>query len=106
MYKRQIQGLSRQAVAQYLLGSPDRAAPLALRALSLLSRQRYIEGSEEEVLQACGRVLCATGDNERGQHALDAARVAISRKLEALADPAWRSAYAAIVEQRQLLRDN
>lgn len=102
----EIQGLTRQAVAQYMLGSPDRAGPLAARALSLLEQQRYLEGSEEEVLQACGRVLCATGDAERGQHALSAARAAITRKLEALHDPAWRSAYAAIVEQRQLLREN
>lgn len=102
----EIQGLARQAVAQFLLGSPERASPLAQRALTLLDRQRYLEGSEEEVLSACGRVLCATGEVERGQSALAGARAAIARKLETLRDPIWRETYAAIVEQRQLLREN
>lgn len=102
----EIQGLARQAVAQFLLGSPELASPLAQRALTLLDRQRYLEGSEEEVLSACGRVLCATGELERGQSALAGARAAIARKLETLRDPVWRETYAVIVEQRQLLREN
>jgi serine/threonine protein kinase/predicted ATPase len=102
----EIQGLAGQAAALYQLGELGRAAPLATRALSLLDVQGHLEGSEEEVLQACGVVLCAAGDSGLGTQALSRARAAVSRKLSALTDPSWRAAYAAILEHRQLLREN
>lgn len=102
----EIQGLSRQAVAHYQLGAIDRAAPLARRALGLLDAQGSLEGSEEEALQACGMVLCAAGDSDLGNQALARARAAVQRKLAAIGEPSWRAAYAAIVEHRQLLREN
>jgi tetratricopeptide (TPR) repeat protein len=102
----EIQGLAGQAVAHYQLGELVRAAPLASRALSLLDVQGSLEGSEEEVLQACGVVLCAAGESDLGEKALARARAAVNRKLSALSDPSWRAAYAAIPEHRQLLGEN
>jgi Tetratricopeptide repeat len=102
----EIQGLARQAVALYQLGELGRAAPLANRALALLDIQGYLEGSEEEVLQACGTVLCAAGESQLGERAIARARASVNRKLAALTDPSWRTAYAAILEHRQLLREN
>jgi eukaryotic-like serine/threonine-protein kinase len=102
----EITGLARHALALYQIGDLDRAVPLAKRALALLDVQHYLEGSEEEILQACGNVLCAAGETERGQLALSQARAAVTRKLAALLDPSWQTAYAAIAEHRQLLREN
>lgn len=111
----EIQGLTRQAVALHQLGAIDRAAPLARRALAMLEAQGYLEGAEEEVLQACGKVLVASGssgeanasaDLAQGERALARARQVANKKLASLTEPSWRAAYAAVVEQRQLLREN
>ena len=101
----EIQGLSRQAIGLHQLGSLDRAAPLARRALGMLDAQGSLEGSEEDELVACGKVLVAAGELELGERALSRARHAVSRKLNALTDPSWRAAYAQVLEHRQLLRD-
>jgi tetratricopeptide (TPR) repeat protein/tRNA A-37 threonylcarbamoyl transferase component Bud32 len=102
----EIQGLARQAVALHQLGSLEQATPLARRALAMLEAQGTLEGAEEEVLQACGKVLLAAGELEEGERALARARAVTSRKLASLTEPSWRAAYAAVVEQRQLLREN
>ncbi|MEZ4359795.1 MAG: protein kinase [Kofleriaceae bacterium] len=99
----EIRGLARHAMALHRLGSTDRALPLARRALGMLEVQGHLDGAEEEILQACGDVLCAAGETERGAQALGRARAGVSRKLSALAEPAWRSAYAA--EHSLLLRE-
>ena len=46
----EIQGLARHALALTRLGQTAQARTLAERSLELLGRQRYVEGSEEDVL--------------------------------------------------------
>ncbi|HEU0030246.1 MAG TPA: protein kinase [Kofleriaceae bacterium] len=99
----EIQGLARHALALSRLGRRD-AGPLVERALSLFEHQRYLEGSEEEVLAACGEVLHAGGAVERARAVWQRAQASARRKLDALTDPRWRAAYAAIPEIAALLR--
>ena len=101
----EIQGLTRQAVALARLGPPSpEAAALVDRALHLLDGQRYLEGSEEEVLVACAAVLHAAGDRHRAHALRERGRASAQRKLAALHDATWRAAYAALPEISELLR--
>ncbi|MGE3544659.1 MAG: AAA family ATPase, partial [Kofleriaceae bacterium] len=99
----EIQGLARSALALTRLGKTDEAVALAERSLELLDRQRYVEGSEEAVLAGCAQVLRAADRVERANQVRERGRASAQRKLDALADPAWRAAYAAVFEVRQLL---
>jgi serine/threonine protein kinase/tetratricopeptide (TPR) repeat protein len=102
----EIQGLARQAAA--LVRSPDEprlaeAQSLVQRALALLERQRYLEGSEEEVYANCAAVLAAIGATDNAAFVRARGKAEVERKLAALTDPAWRAAYAAIPENQKLL---
>ena len=100
----EIQGLARHALALSRLGNRNAdAGALAHRALALLDRQRYLEGSEEEVLVACAEVLRAGGAEDRARTIIERARAFARRKLDSLIEPTWRQAYAAIPEIRDLL---
>lgn len=100
----EIQGLARHALALCRLGGQHEAARVLVdRALALLDQQRYLEGSEEDVYAACHEVLLAFGASERAAAVRDRGRASARRKLDALVDPAWRAAYAAIPEIRSLL---
>jgi tetratricopeptide (TPR) repeat protein len=100
----EIQGLARHALALSRIGKrPADASALAHRALSLLDKQRYLEGSEEEVLVACAEVLRAGGEQERARVIIERARASARNKLDDLVEPRWRTAYLAIPEIRELL---
>lgn len=101
----EIEALVYHGLALTRLG--DRAAgPLIQRALGLYDQQRSLESAEEEILSACAEVLRAAGTS--GAAALadqveDRARRSARHKAEALSDPAWRAAYLALPEIRDLL---
>ncbi|HEX2691724.1 MAG TPA: protein kinase [Kofleriaceae bacterium] len=100
----EIQGLARHALALSRLGSRTaEAGALVHRALALLDAQKYLEGSEEEVLVACASVLRAAGGTDRAKALRERGRASARRKMAALPDPAWRAAYAAIPEIAELL---
>ncbi|MEO8706727.1 MAG: AAA family ATPase, partial [Kofleriaceae bacterium] len=100
----EIQGLARHALALSRSGNSHDASILVHRALALLEQQRYLEGSEEEVFAACVEVLHTAGDAGRAAIVHERGHASARRKLEALTDPAWRMAYAAIPEVAALLR--
>src|SRR5262245_57523200 len=78
----EIQGLARHALALVHLGSrASEAAGLAQRALELLDAQKYLEGSEEEVMLACAIALRAAGDHEGARAVSERGRAAARRKL-------------------------
>jgi len=102
----EIQGLARQAAA--LVRERGKAAlgeagDLVHRALVLFDQQRHLEGSEEEVYVNCLEVLNVAGANDRAAVVRARGRAEVQRKLAALTDPAWRSAYASRQECRLLL---
>jgi hypothetical protein len=99
----EIQGLARHALALTRLGQTAAARALADRSLQLLDLQRYVEGSEEDVLASCAQVLRAAGKHERAAEIRERGRMSAQRKLDGLTDPEWRAAYAAVTEVRQLL---
>ncbi|HET9485305.1 MAG TPA: hypothetical protein VFO79_15190, partial [Xanthomonadales bacterium] len=100
----EIQGLARHALALVRAGNRGTdAATLAQRALALLDRQGYLEGSEEEVLVACAEVLRAAGATEQALNLVERARAFAQKKLDGLTDPMWRTAYRALPEIRELL---
>jgi hypothetical protein len=76
-------------------GYLDAALALSTRAVDLLTRQHYLEGSEEEILYTQHQLLAASGSGDAGVP-LEQARAGYRRKLGALTEPAWRAAYAAI----------
>ncbi len=99
-----IQGTARQALATSRLGGRlAEAVELANRALQLLDQQRVLEGAEEEIYVACHEVLRANGELERAAIVRERGRLSAKRKLDALIDPAWKIAYAAIPEIELLL---
>ena len=102
----EIQGLARHAVA--LIRHPSgpylvEAVGLVQRALALIEQQRYLEGSEEEVYANCVEVLRAARAEDRAAAVKAQGRAEVERKLAGLADPEWRSSYAAIPEAKVLL---
>src|SRR5262249_10310581 len=100
----EIQGLARHALALHRLGNRTaEATALVHRALARLDAQRYLEGSEEEVIVACATVLDAAGEHVHAHALRERGRASAKRKLAALHDPTWRAAYAAIPEIAQLL---
>ena len=100
----EIQGLTRHALALSRRGQNHVEATLLVhRALGLLDVQKYLEGSEEEVLVACASVLRSAGAYEQASAVRERGRASALRKLDALLDPQWRAAYAAIPEIVELL---
>ncbi|HZJ67012.1 MAG TPA: tetratricopeptide repeat protein, partial [Kofleriaceae bacterium] len=100
----EIQGLARHALALCRLGNRTaEASGLVHRALALLDAQKYLEGSEEEVIVACATVLRAAGDHARAHALRERGRASARRKLAAIHDPTWRAAYAAIPDIAELL---
>nr|MBA3501210.1 hypothetical protein [Deltaproteobacteria bacterium] len=97
-------GLARRALALSRAGNRNaEAGGLVHRALQLLDRQGYLEGSEEEVLVACAEVLRTGGAEDRARSVLDRARASARRKLDGLVDRTWRTAYLALPEIHKLL---
>ncbi|HMG56292.1 MAG TPA: tetratricopeptide repeat protein, partial [Kofleriaceae bacterium] len=100
----EIQGLARHALALCRLGNRTaEAGALVHRALGLLDAQKYLEGSEEEVLVACATVLEVAGARDEAAGLRERGRASARRKLAAILDPTWRAAYAAIPEIADLL---
>jgi len=62
-----------------------------------------LEGSEEEVYAACFEVLKAAGAADRAAIVHERGHASAKRKLNALIDPAWKAAFAAIPEIHELL---
>ena len=75
------------------------------RALTLLDAQKYLEGSEEEVIVACASVLRNAGAHDQAAVLRERGRASAFRKLSALPDAQWRAAYAAIPEIASLIDD-
>jgi len=100
----EIQGLARHALAlSRVRGHTAEAGALVHRALGLLEHQRVLEGSEEEVYAACFEVLKAAGAADRAAIVHERGHASAKRKLNALIDPAWKAAFAAIPEIHELL---
>jgi ATP/maltotriose-dependent transcriptional regulator MalT len=88
----EIQALSRQAEAIWRLGDVDGALELSQRAIDLMDRQRYVEGSEVEILYTHYRLLRARGD-EHAHGVLERATGELERKLGDIETPTWRRAF-------------
>jgi tetratricopeptide (TPR) repeat protein len=100
----EIQGLARHALALSRLGEREGEAPrLVERALGLFEAQRYLEGSEEEILLGCAEVLHTARADDRARAVIEQARASAYRKLDTLTDPAWRAAFLAVPHIRELL---
>ena len=102
----EIQGLARHAVA--LVRDPAgnqlaQAGALVHRALALLDHQRFLEGSEEEVYANLLEVLVRAGAGDRAAAVKARGGAEVARKLVALTDPEWRSAYTSLPECKALL---
>jgi tetratricopeptide (TPR) repeat protein len=97
----EIQGLARHALGLARIGGVTEGLPLARRAAELLDAQRYLEGSEEDVLVTCAEVMRMAGEDDAAVMAR--ARAGYQRKLAGLAIPAWRVAFAAIPEHATLV---
>jgi tetratricopeptide (TPR) repeat protein/tRNA A-37 threonylcarbamoyl transferase component Bud32 len=99
----EIPALARRAEALRRLGRPGEAHSLSVRAVALLDRQRYLEGSEEEVLAVHARVQAAIGHGADAALTWERARQGVLRKLGGLDDAASRAAFAAIPLNAALL---
>jgi tetratricopeptide (TPR) repeat protein len=99
----EIQALARRAEAVRRLGRPGEAHSLSVRAVALLDRQRYLEGSEEEVLAIHARILAAIGHGGDAAAIWERGRQGVLRKLHGLTDEAWREAFTRIPLHRELL---
>ncbi len=105
----EIPGLSRAARAACLLGQLETARDLSRQAVDLLSRQRIIESSEEEIHYTHFRVLRALGDPEALAF-LRRAHEGLMAKARRLETAEWERAFlgevrlnAAIVRDHQRL---
>ncbi|MCG8419515.1 MAG: protein kinase [Proteobacteria bacterium] len=92
----EIHGLSRQAVATWQSGDLDSALVLSSRAMEMLDRQIYIEGSEEELLYSHYRLLEASG-NDSARATLARAKETVRRKLDRLQHSHWRHTFTHVV---------
>jgi eukaryotic-like serine/threonine-protein kinase len=100
----EIQGLARHALALSRAGNQTaEAGALVHRALQLIEHQRYLEGSEEDVLVACAEVLRTAGAEDRARNVIDRARASARRKLDAMVDQTWRAAFLALPEIHKLI---
>jgi tetratricopeptide (TPR) repeat protein len=99
----EIEGLSRQAEAMWHAGYLDAALALSTRAIRLLNRQHYVEGSEEEIYFRHFRLLEAAGAPEAGAF-LQRAWEGYQRKLGLLTKPDWRVAFSEANELHVGLR--
>ncbi len=90
----EIQSLSRQAEAIWRAGYRDAALALSTRAIRLLHKQRYVEGSEEEILYTHYQLLDAIGSPEAASM-LERAWQGFQTKLTRLTRPEWQHSYAA-----------
>ncbi len=98
----EVQGLSRQAEALRRLGRLEHALALSRAAIDLLGRQKYVEGSEEEILLTHYQILDALADPD-AEAVLAEALTGLERKRSALADPAWSEAFRAVPANARLL---
>jgi serine/threonine protein kinase/tetratricopeptide (TPR) repeat protein len=101
----EIPAEARRAEALRRLGRPGEAHSLSVRAVALLDRQRYLEGSEEEVLVVHARVLAAIGYAGQAAEVWERARQGVLRKLAMLDLPSWRERFVAIPLHRELLNE-
>lgn len=88
----EIQGLSCLAEAMWRTGAAAEALAQSTHAVALLDLQKYVEGSEEEILYLHYQILDAAGD--AGAAAMLArARASMQRKLDLIEDPDWRRSF-------------
>ncbi|HKE15633.1 MAG TPA: protein kinase [Kofleriaceae bacterium] len=98
----EIGALARQGEALRRLGRLDQALASSGRAVELLERQRFIDGSEEEVLFAHHQVLEALGDPAAAD-LLARARGGIERKLGLMESADWRRSFTDAVPLHRLI---
>ena len=98
----EIVALARRAEALRRLGRGEEALASSSRAIELLEGQKYLEGSEEEVLYVHHRVLFGMGD-ARAADFLAEAKSGIQRKLDMLTNPVWRASYVDGIRLHQLI---
>ncbi|MCE9572604.1 MAG: protein kinase [Deltaproteobacteria bacterium] len=101
----EIPAEARRAEALRRMGRPGEAHSLSVRAVALLDRQRYLEGSEEEVLVVHARVLAAIGYAGQAAEVWERARQGVLRKLATLDLPTWRERFVAIPLHQELLNE-
>jgi tetratricopeptide (TPR) repeat protein len=101
----EIPGLSRSARATALLGDLDAARALSRRAVELLSEQRIIESSEEEIYYTHFRIVAALNDPAALEH-LDAAHAGFISKRERLGRADWQEAYEQVRLNAAIRRDH
>jgi predicted ATPase len=88
----QTLALCRQAQAVARQGEHQRALLLSTTAIQLLDRQRYLEGSEQEVLYAHYELLNKEED-PRADSYLERAQKNLDRKLDQIEDHTWRESF-------------
>jgi eukaryotic-like serine/threonine-protein kinase len=98
----EIQGLSRQAEAEWRAGTLDSALTLSTEAVAKLGRQKWVEGAEEDIYFTHYRILSAAGD-DLAVDFLARARHGLERKLDLLTDPDWRRAFVRARPYRDIL---
>ena len=94
----EIQGLSCLAETTWRAGAPQDALSLSTHAVALLDQQKYVEGSEEEILYLHHQLLDMAGKADAagkadGAAVLARARASMQRKLDLIEDPDWRRAF-------------
>ena len=101
----EIPGLSRAARAYNALGDLGSALDRSARAVELLERQRFIEGSEEEIHYTRYRVMRASGDPQAfGMVAR--AEAGLSEKAARIMNPEWRRSFEEIRLHQRIRRDH
>jgi tetratricopeptide (TPR) repeat protein len=98
----EIVALARQGEALRRLGRIDDALASTARAVELLEEQRYLEGSEEEVLYVHHQVLDAVG-NPAAPDLLTRARGGLERKLDMMTNPDWQRSFVDAIGLHRLI---
>ena len=88
----EVQSLSRTAAAMRRTGDEAGALAESTRAVALLAQQKYVEGSEEEVVFTHYRLLVDNNDSNAAEF-LRRARDGFERKLGRLTKPEWRESF-------------
>ena len=88
----EVQSLSRTAAAMRRTGDEAGALAESTRAVALLAQQKYVEGSEEEVVFTHYRLLVDNNDSNAAEF-LRRARDGFERKLGRLTRPEWRESF-------------
>lgn len=97
----EIQALSRRAEGTWRAGDLDGAIALSSHAMELLDRQKFVEGSEEEIVFLHYRLLDAA-DDPGASAVLERAISGFRRKLDALRVSDWRRSFERLPLHRAI----